>query len=46
MAEDIGVGHRAGYYDGIGRPATSSRTTCCSVRKTAMEEPVSYIPTR
>jgi glucose-6-phosphate 1-dehydrogenase len=30
MAEDIGIGGRAGYYDGIGAAATSSRTTCCS----------------
>ena len=29
MAEDIGIGTRAGYYDGIGA-ATSFRTTCCS----------------
>ncbi len=30
MAEDIGIGGRAGYYDGIAPRATSSRTTCCS----------------
>ena len=30
MAEDIGIGGRAGYYDGIGAHATSSRTTCFS----------------
>ncbi len=30
MAEDIGIGGRAGYYDGIAPPGTSSRTTCCS----------------
>ena len=30
MAEDIGIGGRAGYYDGIAPHATSSRTTCFS----------------
>ncbi len=30
MAEDIGIGGRAGYYDGIGAARTSSRTTCFS----------------
>ena len=30
MAEDIGIGTRAGYYDTIGSARVSSRTTCSS----------------
>ena len=30
MAEDVGIGGRAAFYDATGRPATCCRTTCCS----------------
>ena len=47
MAEDIGVGGRAGYYDGIGAARDVIQNHLLQLLAlTAMEEPVSFSPRR
>jgi glucose-6-phosphate 1-dehydrogenase len=45
MAEDIGIGNRAGYYDGIGAARDIIQNHLLQLLAlTAMEEPVSFAP--
>ena len=45
MAEDIGIGGRAGYYDGIGAARDVMQNHLLQLLAlTAMEEPLSFSP--
>ena len=45
MAEDIGIGGRAGYYDGIGAARDVIQNHLLQLLAlTAMEEPASFTP--